>query len=135
MEGIESALRMDTLYFSKLSFIRTGFGEGTNPLSCDFKGILDKNETGLSCEVTLEFIGKKEDVFDINIILVAVFSFADSQLFSDKQKCDLLEKNTISIMMPYLRSQISLMTTHPGIDCVVLPPFNVNAMFSNASTE
>ena len=33
--------------------------------------------------------------------------------------------------MPYLRSEISLLTAQPGMECIVLPPFNINKMVKN----
>ena len=34
--------------------------------------------------------------------------------------------------MPYLRSQVSLLTAQPEVECVVLPAFNVNAMLAGS---
>lgn len=33
-----------------------------------------------------------------------------------------------AILMPYLRSEVSLLTAQPETDCVVLPVFNINKM-------
>lgn len=37
--------------------------------------------------------------------------------------------------MPYMRSQISLLTAQPDTDCVVLPPFNVNEMLDQSDSD
>lgn len=40
-------------------------------------------------------------------------------------------KNSVSILMLYLRSEVSLITAQPETECVVLPPFNINEMLKN----
>ncbi len=46
----------------------------------------------------------------------------------NKQAQDLINKNAVAILMPYLRSEVSLLTAKPETECVVLPPFNINKM-------
>lgn len=57
-------------------------------------------------------------------------------IFSTKQENkDLLEKNTIAIMFPYIRSYISSITTQPGMTPIVLPAMNIVAMINGQKTE
>lgn len=44
---------------------------------------------------------------------------------------DILEKNTIAIMFPYIRSYISIITTQPGMPPIVLPAMNIIAMIND----
>ena len=44
---------------------------------------------------------------------------------------DMLEKNTIAIMFPYIRSYISSITTQPGMSPIVLPAMNIVAMVND----
>ena len=46
----------------------------------------------------------------------------------DTLKQDLISKNAVAIMMPYLRSEATLLTAQPGTDSIVLPIFNINNM-------
>lgn len=39
--------------------------------------------------------------------------------------------DTVAILMPYVRSQVSLITAQPEVECVVLPPFNIVEMLKN----
>ncbi len=43
----------------------------------------------------------------------------------------MVTKNAIAILMPYLRSEVSLLTAQPGIECVVLPAFNINKILED----
>lgn len=57
-------------------------------------------------------------------------------IFSTKQENkNLLEKNTIAIMFPYIRSYISSITTQPGMTPIVLPTMNIVAMINDQKTE
>lgn len=40
----------------------------------------------------------------------------------------LIQKNTLAIMFPYLRSYITSLTAQPGVTPIVLPPMNIVAM-------
>lgn len=44
---------------------------------------------------------------------------------------DMLEKNTIAIIFPYIRSYISIITTQPGMPPIVLPAMNIIAMVND----
>ncbi|MCI8782595.1 MAG: preprotein translocase subunit SecB [Dorea sp.] len=53
-------------------------------------------------------------------------------IFRTQQKNrDILEKNTIAIMFPYIRSYISIITTQPGMVPIVLPAMNIIAMIND----
>lgn len=53
-------------------------------------------------------------------------------IFSTQQEnMDILEKNTIAIMFPYIRSYISIITTQPGMNPIVLPAMNIVAMVND----
>lgn len=53
-------------------------------------------------------------------------------IFRTQQKnMDMLEKNTIAIMFPYIRSYISIITTQPGMPPIVLPAMNIIAMIND----
>ena len=42
----------------------------------------------------------------------------------------LLLTNTVAILFPYIRSQLTLLTSQPGFDSVILPVMNINALFA-----
>ena len=67
----------------------------------------------------------------------------EKEMFSRQEDCPkdelenqmvdaLIEKNTVAILMPYLRSELTLLTAQPDTDSVVLPPFNINKMLEEA---
>ena len=50
---------------------------------------------------------------------------------TEQENQGLIERNTIAIMFPYLRSYISTLTTQPGMTPVVLPAINVVSMLQD----
>ncbi len=57
-------------------------------------------------------------------------------IFSTQQEnMDILEKNTIAIMFPYIRSYISIITTQPGMNPIVLPAMNIVAMVNDKKKQ
>ena len=37
---------------------------------------------------------------------------------------NIVKTNTVAIMFPFIRSQVTLLTTQPGMTPIVLPPIN-----------
>ena len=78
--------------------------------------------------ITLVLNGDKPDEYSFEISLTGFFAIEDCANITREQKDDLVSKSAIAILMPYLRSEVSLLTAQPGMECVVLPAFNINKM-------
>lgn len=127
MSEIKSFLRLDRLVFDKISFDRVGF-KNKNQLTHSLEARFAQNSKDNMYRVTMVLKGEKKDEYTFEISLTGFFSFNSEEKIDEKLKNNLISKNTIAIMMPYLRSQLSLLTAQPEVDCVVLPPFNINKM-------
>ena len=127
MSDIKSILKMERLVFDKITFDRVGF-KNENQLTHSLEASFAKNIKDDMYRVTLALKGDKKDEYTFEISLTGFFSFSGEEDTNDELKNELISKNTIAIMMPYLRSQLSLLTAQPEVDCVVLPPFNINKM-------
>ena len=50
----------------------------------------------------------------------------------EQEKKDIIiTKNTVAILFPYLRSQVTRMTAQPDIEPFVIPAININALLKN----
>lgn len=126
-EGIESVLKLDRLVFDKIEFTRLGF-KNDKELEIEIQSsVSQKAETNIY-KVTLIFKGNKPEEYTLEISLSGFFSIVNDDNLDDETKKALVTKNSVAILMPYLRSQISLLTAQPDTECVVLPPFNINKM-------
>lgn len=134
---ITSSLILEKLVFDKIEFVRENFKNDKSKFK--FKlgvniGYIDNkdNSEGNIYKITLILTGKKEKEYHLEIVLTGFFKFDETNnKISEKVKEDVISKNTVAIMMPYLRSQVSLLTAQPDVDSVVLPPFNINRMMNN----
>lgn len=126
---IESQLKLLELCFDRFEFNRVGKKNNNNPtqtLSAQIgKG---DNET---YKIVLELKVKKDSEYDIFISAHGLFQFFTSATFSDDEKKILIQKNAVAIMMPYIRSQLTLMTSQPNVDPIVMPPLNIAAILDN----
>lgn len=131
-KNINSILSMDRLVFDNINFERIGFKNNKKEFDFNMEVVIGVNPKLESYKVTLKMHGEKQEEYRLNIALTGFFSFtSEENVADDNVKKELIEKNAIAIMMPYLRSQVSLITAQPEVDCVVLPPFNINNMMPN----
>lgn len=93
-------------------------------------GIKQRKAEEVYC-VSLVLEGEKEKEYSLVIGLEGYFAFDKADDLTEEQKESIIKKNTVAIMMPYMRSQLSLLTAQPEVECVVLPPFNIVKMMEN----
>lgn len=118
IKKLESSLKMQNFYFSHCSIERSENIEDREPKMNIERHILEiaKHTYDVSLHVNID----SEDL-SVNVIANAKFLFeADSY---DREKT-IIEKNTVAIMFPFVRSQVSLLTTQPNMVPIVLPPIN-----------
>lgn len=115
---LRSNLKMDNFYFKDYSFRRDAIiknGEYKVDLKKDIRKLDDHV---FEVEVTTSI--EKDDM---NMILVAnaTFTFEADDYTSEES---VIDANTVAIMFPFIRSQVTLMTSQPGMTPIVLPPIN-----------
>lgn len=74
--------------------------------------------------VLVTTVSDEEEKVFVNVKGRAIFT-------TQQVNMDILEKNTIAIMFPYIRSYISIITTQPGMNPIVLPAMNIVAMIND----
>ena len=119
---VKSILEMDKLVFDKLYFERKGF-KNENELELNVQIEVGEVIDSEIYKVTVTMNGEKKDEYDFIVQITGFFSLegVNDQTLKDV----LLTQNAVAILMPYIRSQISLLTAQPDVDCVVLPPINI----------
>lgn len=127
MEKGKSVLQFDKLVFDEINFKRLGFSSDKK-LELKIKSNISQREKDDIYKVTLSIEGNKPEEYIFEISLTGYFIIVGE--VQDELKKVLIRNNAIAILMPYLRSEVSLLTAQPGVDPVVLPPFNINALFA-----
>lgn len=135
MSEIQSSLNMDKLVFDRIHFDRLGF-KNQNPVSYSFEANYARHQNEKIYRVTLVLTGDKKEEYKFEISLTGFFSFSEDQTMEPELREELLRCNTVSIMMPYIRSEVSLLTAQPETDCVTFPPINITKLVNvDASSE
>lgn len=127
MEKGKSVLQLDKLVFDEINFKRLGFSSDKK-LELKIKSNISQKKKDDIYKVTLSIEGNKPEEYIFEISLTGYFIIVGE--VQDELKKVLIRNNAIAILMPYLRSEVSLLTAQPGVDPVVLPPFNINALFA-----
>lgn len=126
MGNFNSSLILQKMVFDRIEFDRKGF-RNTEELKFELQVQIGLGEDSIY-KVTLVLNGTKQDEYNIVISLSGFFKIEGQEDLEDKMVQDLINKNAVAILMPYLRSELTLLTAQPDTDSVVLPPFNINKM-------
>lgn len=120
INDMKSNLKMSNLYFSKC-LVEHGSSISSGEYSADLqKSITKKAEH--TYEVELKLSLEKED---LKLLVVANACFIYEAETYEREEV-VVNTNTIAIMFPFIRSQVSLLTTQPGMTPIVLPPINTS---------
>lgn len=130
LQKSESALVAKKIYIEDMNFQRTTVVSGTVRLtkSSIGKNIETIDENDYKCSLAFK-MSDDEDSISLEIVVSGIFEFK-ADLEPDLKEV-IITKNTMAILFPYLRSQVTLLTAQPDIEPVVLPPININALLQN----
>ena len=124
-----SKLKMDHILFDEISFIRKGFkqsGSNANDLSIKVK-VSICNLQNNDHRVSLEVVAEKSEEYTAKVAISGFCSVdADGNL-----RDDLLKKNAVAILFPYVRSELTLITAQPETEPIVMPPINVGGLIDS----
>lgn len=118
IKEMKSDLRMENFYFSECIINRE-----KDVITGKYEANLQKTITLVgehTYEVKLELIIQN---LSLNISVVANATFVYNAPNPEDERY-IIETNTVAIMFPFIRSQVSLLSTQPGMMPIVLPPIN-----------
>lgn len=123
-EDVQCELKLQKTVFDKILFERSGF-KNKEELKITMSVQIAENSENNIYKVTICVNGIKEKEYSLEVQISGYFTLSDND--SD-MKDIFLNQNAVAILMPYVRSQISLLTAQPETECVVLPPLNIAKM-------
>jgi len=115
---MKSDLRMENFHFVECSV----------SLSFDLNKEINELENGDYSVVLTLTIHKENNDLNVRVVAAAMFSMDSDDVELIRS---IMETNTVAIMFPFIRSQVSLLTTQPGMIPIVLPPINTAKFKSN----
>ncbi len=126
----ESALIAKKIFIESMSFQRNEVQSGMLHLtqSSIGKSVEQITDNEYKCSISLKMT-TEEDAASLEVVVSGIFEF-NAEL-TDEQKQIIVTKNTMAILFPYLRAQVTLITAQPDMEPVVLPAININALLQN----
>lgn len=126
----ESALIAKKIFVENMSFQRKELLNGNLCLSRSSigKSVEQVAANEYKCSLALK-LSDEEETAMLEIVVSGIFEF-NAEL-KDEQKQIIITKNTMAILFPYLRAQVTLMTSQPDVEPVVLPAININSLLQN----
>lgn len=120
IKTIESDLKMNYIFFPEC-IVKRDRKIQNGSLNVDIKKTIEKNgEHEFTLKVFLN-VGKND--LEVSITCVAGFSYIGENKELENY---LVKKNGLAIVFPFLRSQVTLLTSQPNMIPVVLPVININ---------
>lgn len=133
-EPITSVLKLERLSFENIAYSRNvNIPLSGTEFEMNFTRQIDTHadQTHYRVALTAHVWLKEDKSIDLTVTLVGFFS---CECEDEALKTSLVNNNTIAILFPYLRSQISLITTQPDMQPVIIPPMNIVSMFQEAES-
>ena len=128
MNNTECKLQMLDLYFSEYSFKNSHEDEDVNYNSSFTIKYAINSDDESKIKVTIDTnITNSTKTVELNLQTIGIFKI-DKEGIEEKIYDTLMKRNTVAIIFPFIRSQISLLTTQPGMTPIVIPPVNINAL-------
>ena len=118
LNKMRSDLKMDNLYFRSCSVERECEVKNGECKANLQRKIIKIREHEYNVELNLSV--QKSDL-SISIIAEAHFKYEEETYEKEE---NIIKTNTVAIMFPFIRSQVTLLTTQPGMTPIVLPPIN-----------
>lgn len=128
--NIQGLLKMQNLCFSEMSMSRNieyfGKVEANVIFDIEYKKLAEKSVRVI---ISLQIKGQGE--LSIKMCEQADFELVNAEILDADMQLSMLKTNTVAIMLPYLRSQVSLLTTQPGMAPIQLPIYNAVELTKN----
>ncbi len=125
INNAKSILHLENLFFEDISFHRV-----TNLPSSETKmelGVDGPEQNGEFFTMRVHARIEGDGKYLLNVTLKGDFHVQGGLTEENR----FLSTNAVAIMFPYLRSQVTLLTSQPDLSPIVLPALNVNAIMRN----
>ena len=122
---MDCVLKLNALVFDDITFKRLGM-HSDNKLEISFSVSIGTNITDQDIKkVSVKVLGEKREEYSFEVQASGFFSYEGNAEDS------IIQQNAVAIVMPYIRSEVSLLTAQPGVEPVVIPPLNIAEMMSD----
>lgn len=132
---IKSVLDLKGILVNNIAFNRTQSPINSDKLKLKIGhkiGELDEN-SNFKVSVNVSIDDEDNESFNLTITVTGHFGFNSEGPIPQDLKNTIINKNTLAILFPYIRSQVTLITSQPGMTPIVIPPININAVIEESN--
>ena len=128
-EDCKSGLRLDYLYFSEINCSRQQLIKKAKlNVNYDVDRKINGNEAIVKIVTNIK---SHNDEISLSLTTIGKFTLIDLEnVYDDSIKKEMLNLNTVAIIMPYIRSQVSIITTQPDLTPIMLQPVDVTLLMA-----
>ena len=128
-ESTTSILKLNGIHFNELSFKRRDSTDSVID-DCELtRKIVDIDVDNFTVELNFKL---STSIFEMSISLEGKLNIVcEDALMKERLK----KNNTISILFPYIRSEVTLLTSQPEMTPVIIPPININKLIDESTTK
>lgn len=128
LEKAKSILTLKRAVIDKLNFER--FSDDVTQIDeegeINFHHSIEQQEQ-YTFRVSLGVSLMSKSKYNMEVQISGIFTMTEDSVLGKK----ILLNNTIAILFPYLRSQLTLLSSQPGFEPVILPVMNINALLND----
>lgn len=122
ISDVQSVLKMNNLYMKHFNFQREPIINSAGEIKYQFgKNISEINDNVYNVSLSIKVC---HDNFQVELTVVGEF---ETEGFEENEV--LIYKNSLAILFPYLRSQLTILSAQPNMAPIILPPLNINLLF------
>ena len=126
-ENYLSVMTLIKVVFDELSFLRHGY-KNDNQATMNLNVLIGENEVQNLNKVSITLSIIKEAEYDLTVKISGFFEINET---GNLKKEELLKKNAVAILMPFIRSQVSILTAQPETESLILPVFNISKLMED----
>lgn len=129
---IEGKLEVKNLCFTESTVRRKPTDDAQFEIKYTF-GVVFNVIDEKSQQVVLQVTAADDDTrLSVSVTLQADVELVNAGLLEEKVRKQILDVNSVAILLPYLRSQVVLITAQPGLVPLQLPIVDANILVENA---
>ena len=133
MEKMYSKLKANKIVIDHLEFNRFNFRnkDEDNTTNFEFSAEINKSEESNTYHVSLKVTATKTEEYEAIVKISGFFEIEDS----DPNAETFINENAIAILFPYVRSELTLLTSQPDTIPIILPVMNIIELLKDADEK
>lgn len=135
-EKHHGVISLKDIYFKEISFLQDKDEKEEKEKDTDISlktEVINPSKENFTIKLSIEIIDKGSA--NMRLSLIGIFEVDGYTQYDETTVQALLKRNTVAILFPFLRSQVTLLTAQPGMLPIVLPTININAFFDEQEIE